>query len=77
MCKNAMEPDFHVWTSLASNLASKIAKIAILANFTLDGILSICAATFQIALARSQMQNFRRLFFFERRESKLVPCDHF
>ena len=66
MCENAMLTDFHGRTSFASNLASKIAKIAILANFTLGGILSIlsiCAATFQIALARSQMHSFRQFFF--------------
>ena len=65
MCKNAKLTDFHGRTSFASNLASKISKIAILANFTLGGILSIFAATFQIALARSQMHRRN-----ERGESK-------
>ena len=55
--------DFYLRAASSSNPASKIAKIAVLANFTLGGILNIRAATFQIALARSQMHSFRRLFF--------------
>ena len=62
--------DFYLRAASSSNPASKIAKIAVLANFTLGGILNICAATFQIALARSQMHSFRRFFFYERGESK-------